>query len=84
MYYEEKIINGVLCCRTTPDGIWQPFTLEELSTRLEAKEKECEKLKSLLGEVRNHTAFIPWFDLSEIIDSLLTPPQTPATNEVEG
>ena len=26
MYYEEKIINGVLHCRSTPDGEWRPAT----------------------------------------------------------
>ena len=31
MYYEEKIINGVLCYRTTPNGEWEQFTLEALS-----------------------------------------------------
>ena len=25
MYYEEKIIGGVLCYRNTPDGIWNPI-----------------------------------------------------------
>jgi len=31
MYYEEKIINGVLSHRSTPDGEWIPFTIEALS-----------------------------------------------------
>jgi len=31
MYYEEKIVDGILCYRGTPDGEWIPFTLEELS-----------------------------------------------------
>lgn len=26
MFYEEKIINGILYCRTTPDGSWQVKT----------------------------------------------------------
>ena len=24
MYYDEKMIDGVLHCRTTPDGEWRP------------------------------------------------------------
>jgi hypothetical protein len=24
MYYDEKLINGVLHCRTTPDSEWRP------------------------------------------------------------
>ncbi len=26
MYYEEKIIDGILCCRNTPDGKWMQLT----------------------------------------------------------
>ena len=26
MYYEEKVINGVLHCRSTPNGEWMPAT----------------------------------------------------------
>jgi len=32
MFYEEKVINGILCHRGTPDGVWIPFTLESLTT----------------------------------------------------
>lgn len=24
MYYQKKLINGVLCCRSTPNGEWRP------------------------------------------------------------
>lgn len=34
MFYEEKIINGVLCWRSTPDGKFTPFTMEQLSNRV--------------------------------------------------
>ena len=37
MYYEEVVINGVLCHRGTPDGEWIPFTAEQLTAKLEAK-----------------------------------------------
>jgi hypothetical protein len=33
MYYEEDIINGVLCSRGTSNGKWIPFTLEALTTK---------------------------------------------------
>ena len=32
MYFEEKVVNGVLCRRSTPDGEWVPFTAEALTT----------------------------------------------------
>lgn len=34
MYYEEKVIDGRLCYRTTPDGAWVGLTQLELTQRL--------------------------------------------------
>lgn len=31
MYYEEKLIDGVLHWRGTPDGEWQPMSKERLT-----------------------------------------------------
>ena len=36
MYYDEQVINGVLCHRGLPDGEWIPFTAEQLTQRLVA------------------------------------------------
>jgi len=33
MYYEEKIVNEILCHRGTPDGEWIQFTLEQLTAK---------------------------------------------------
>lgn len=33
MYYEEKIINGVVHWRTDPNDDFQPYSLAELSSR---------------------------------------------------
>jgi hypothetical protein len=35
MYYDEQVINGVLCHRGTPNGKWIPFTVEQLTARLQ-------------------------------------------------
>ncbi len=34
MYYEEKFINGTLCCRYDPDGAWIPLSLAEVNKRI--------------------------------------------------
>ena len=34
MYYEERIIDGVLCWRDTPDGEWHEFTPVELTDKI--------------------------------------------------
>ena len=31
MYYEEKIINGVMCYRIDPNDEFKPYSIEELS-----------------------------------------------------
>lgn len=45
MYYEEKIINGVLCHRSTPDGEWVQFTSEQLSAMLIIRQEELKCYK---------------------------------------
>lgn len=37
MYHEEKIIDGVLCWRGTPDGEWTQYTLQALTSALRAE-----------------------------------------------
>ena len=39
MYYEEQMINGVMCYRTDPDGEFIPYTLEALSQRYESMQQ---------------------------------------------
>lgn len=34
MYYEEKILNGVLCWRGTPNGDWTEKTAKQLTDML--------------------------------------------------
>lgn len=34
MYHEEKVINGVLSWRGTPNGTWIQYTPEQLTKRL--------------------------------------------------
>jgi len=38
MYYEEKVINRVLCYRDTPKGKWIPFSAPELTGRVKIAE----------------------------------------------
>jgi len=47
MYYEEKIVDGILCYRETPDGEWIPFTVEQLTIAFVALRL---KLSLVLGE----------------------------------
>jgi hypothetical protein len=40
VYYEEKIINGVLCWRSTPNGDWIEKTPKQLTEQLVAERGE--------------------------------------------
>ena len=33
-YFEEKVINQVLSFRTRPDGVWNQYTAEQLTSKL--------------------------------------------------
>ncbi|MHC4648889.1 MAG: hypothetical protein ACYTBJ_25835 [Planctomycetota bacterium] len=47
MYHEEKVIDGILCHRTTPDGYWIPYTLEAMTIALRAERTQNEKHRTL-------------------------------------
>jgi hypothetical protein len=47
MYHEEKVINGVLCWRGTPDGEWKQYTAEALTIALTAERSRAKDLEAL-------------------------------------
>ena len=34
MYYQEKVINGILCCKHSPNGEWVELAKQTLTERL--------------------------------------------------
>lgn len=48
MYYEEKMIDGVLCWRGGQNDEWQPISTEGLSRRLLAADSRVADLEGLL------------------------------------
>jgi len=49
MYYEEKVIDGVLHFRTRPDGDFKPLTDKELTNRLVSAEKDLREICAMLS-----------------------------------
>ena len=43
MYYEEKIINDILCYRHSPNGKWMEFTKAKLTSKIQALKLELLK-----------------------------------------
>jgi len=63
MYYEEKVVGGVLCHRSTPDGEWEQFSLESLTIALNSARhcgaieiERCALLEHKLEQVRKACA----------------------------
>ena len=48
MYYDEKIINGILMCRTSPAGDWQQCSIEKMGARILELENTIIDLKACL------------------------------------
>ena len=46
MYYEEKIINGILCYRSSPYGDWFELPKQTLTERLMKYKKALEVIQS--------------------------------------
>lgn len=44
MYYREKVIEGVLCFQTKPNGQWHQLSLEQLTNRIVNLRKEVDGL----------------------------------------
>lgn len=42
MYYEEKVIDGVLCYRVNPEGSWLAISYEVVLSRMLKAEQELE------------------------------------------
>lgn len=34
MYYEERVINGVLCCRSSPNDDFRPMSIQALTAKV--------------------------------------------------
>ena len=52
MYYEEKMIDGIIHYRGTPDGEWTPYTLKELSSRYVNLMLNNEQLRVEIADAR--------------------------------
>jgi hypothetical protein len=51
MYHEEKMIDGRLKWRSTPDGEWHEYTYQQLSQKYAALEKDRDDLQQKYNEL---------------------------------
>jgi hypothetical protein len=48
MYHEERVIDGVLCWRGTPDGEWTEYTAKELTAMVQGLRQTVFKIEAAL------------------------------------
>lgn len=51
MYYEEKLINGVLMCRRSPHGDWSQCSIERMSERIIELTRQIKYLTDKLDNI---------------------------------
>lgn len=51
MFYEERVIDGILHCRTSPDREFEPMSQFALTQKIERMEIELFQLRHRLAEV---------------------------------
>jgi hypothetical protein len=46
MYYQEKVINGILCCKHSPDGEWVELAKQTLTERIIKYKKALQTIQN--------------------------------------
>ena len=52
MFYEEEVIDGILCFRTMPNGRWKQFTLVDLTGEYLEMKGQHERERKTNNELR--------------------------------
>lgn len=70
MYYEEKIINGVLMCRSRPDGDWEQCSINQMSERIMTLERVVSRLQSAVDIAKSHgeDSEQPFYKMMELLN----------------
>lgn len=69
MYYEEKVINGKLCWRNTPNGAWTEMSGGELNEKVRIMQQEIDRLRAASPE-KQLTATLNESWMFEAIESI--------------
>lgn len=61
MYYEERLIDGCLCYRTSPTGEWVQMTLAQVTKLYQDLQKEvlqtCEVMNEYIKQLQRNETF---------------------------
>jgi len=57
MYYVESVIDGILCCKISPNGPWKPLSQKTLTSRVLELEKQNQELKKELEESQEDSVY---------------------------
>lgn len=76
MYYEEKVIDGVLCHRSAPDDPWTQFTLEALTIAFRAMKRRVDDLSDENVRLRKQ--------VNSVREALASPPRACEPEAIDG
>jgi hypothetical protein len=71
MYYEEKMIGGVLHCRCTPTSEWKPLCPASLSERVEALQVEIQRYRKAMESAIETFQGEEWGETTTILQGAL-------------
>lgn len=57
MYKEEKIVEGVLCVRYSPESEFKPYTVKEISEIAQDRMKRIRKLELRINDLEDLVNF---------------------------
>ena len=70
MFYEEKVIDGILHYRTRPYATWTPYTIQELTSRYEQLKEQYANVNRRVGELEQENRRLADL-LSEKVEHLI-------------
>jgi len=72
MYHEEKMVDGVWCVQSMPDGPWIPYGLERLSMKYVERLKE---IGAMRAQIRGLEALSKRLVSDVVEDGIPRPPR---------
>lgn len=71
MFYEEKEIEGILYCRSSPDSNFQACTKFQLTSRIMRHKQDMLNMVEALQKDKVHFSFYQWEKLQQSIPGLV-------------
>lgn len=68
MYYQEKVINGILHFKLSPDGEWKPLSVEQLTHTIVMQRQKYDQLLNKMCAIQD--AYTNLIENNELIKAI--------------